>query len=413
MIGQRTTKKSRRQGIASVLFLQRLVVPAPHLSRYVMRYYNAKSLNNIIKVGVLTFLVSFSFESICFSQGKNVGTLIQNLKDKNRNVRSSAASALGDIKDTRAVEPLIAALKDKNSIVRRLAASALAKIMDTRAVVPLIAALKDKDADVRACAAWALGDIKDSRAVEPLIAALKDKDLMVRDAAKSVLGAMGIRADEVVEKDLGPARAAAIKALPNEKKIDVKIIRHSSGYSGAPVPAAEPVKPQKSPPSAPKSPPPAPARYNFLVITVHLYEGYAFDDPTSTLRKGKRTTEGLETLANQRCANILKAIWQVRCDLPYLDRIMVVTTHGVNVTIVRNIWPGPLGSYASDPKESSSEIYAVSMSFSDFLKHDLSKMKNDEIMQFTKVELNHIPSLKISSTGDDGRRRQSPRPWGP
>ena len=88
-----------------------------------------------------------------------VDILIQRLKDKNEGVRRMAAVALGEIKDTRAVEPLIAALKDNDRSVRWNAAGALGKISDTRAVEPLIAALKDDDIGVRREAAGALEKI--------------------------------------------------------------------------------------------------------------------------------------------------------------------------------------------------------------------------------------------------------------
>ena len=46
------------------------------------------------------------------------------------------------------MEPLVAALKDKDKYVRKAAAEALGQIGDTRAVEPLIDALKDSDFDV-------------------------------------------------------------------------------------------------------------------------------------------------------------------------------------------------------------------------------------------------------------------------
>ncbi len=80
-----------------------------------------------------------------WQKADEVDMLIQRLKeDKNEGVRRMAAVALGEIKDTRAVEPLIAALKDKDSSVRNNAAEALGEIKDARAVEPLIAATADE-----------------------------------------------------------------------------------------------------------------------------------------------------------------------------------------------------------------------------------------------------------------------------
>ena len=59
---------------------------------------------------------------------KDVGGLIEALKGKDWRVRIDAAGTLGDIGDTRAVEPLIEALKDENSIVRSIVEEALGKI---------------------------------------------------------------------------------------------------------------------------------------------------------------------------------------------------------------------------------------------------------------------------------------------
>ena len=57
---------------------------------------------------------------------------------------------------------------------RRAAADALAMIGEP-AVEPLIAALEKKDANLRQLAAWALGQIGDTRAVEPLIPVLSSR----------------------------------------------------------------------------------------------------------------------------------------------------------------------------------------------------------------------------------------------
>ncbi|HHT9138888.1 MAG TPA: HEAT repeat domain-containing protein [Candidatus Wunengus sp. YC60] len=116
-----------------------------------------------------------------------VEPLIAALKDADENVREHAAKALGEIKDPRAVEPLITALKDENKEVRRHAAQALGESKDTRAVEPLIAALKDENGDVRRHAAEALEDIG-PRAVELLIVALKDENKEVRRHAAQALG---------------------------------------------------------------------------------------------------------------------------------------------------------------------------------------------------------------------------------
>ena len=97
-----------------------------------------------------------------------------------------AAEVLGQTKDE--TTRLIDDLKDSSWQIRWYAASALGEKKETRAVEPLIGILKnDKQGYVRAMAAWALGEIKDRRAVEPLIDAITDESNDVRKAAPLAL----------------------------------------------------------------------------------------------------------------------------------------------------------------------------------------------------------------------------------
>jgi len=72
-----------------------------------------------------------------------VEPLVKALNHKNFDVRRGAAEALGDIGDTRAVEPLIAVVNNsfEYSTVRGEAIKALAKMGDTRAVRSLVTIL--------------------------------------------------------------------------------------------------------------------------------------------------------------------------------------------------------------------------------------------------------------------------------
>lgn len=127
-----------------------------------------------------------------FGVSDEVSVLISALKDKDSGTRCKAAAALeekrlGEIGDTRAVEPLIQLLKDRDRDVRLVAARVLGGMRDTRVVEPLIQVLKDEDRGVRMSAARALGRIGDKRAVEPLTNALEDEDSLVQDAARDAL----------------------------------------------------------------------------------------------------------------------------------------------------------------------------------------------------------------------------------
>ena len=106
----------------------------------------------------------------------------------------AAASALGELKDGRAVEPLVAVLKDGYYLQRETAARALGEIGDARAVAPLVAVLGDDYSTVRGAASQALVRIG-AHAVEPLVAALKDSDSDVRVAAAQGLAGIGLPPD--------------------------------------------------------------------------------------------------------------------------------------------------------------------------------------------------------------------------
>jgi HEAT repeat protein len=70
-----------------------------------------------------------------------------------------AASVLGRIADTRALDPLMEALRHREARVRAESAAALGKLRDPAAVEPLLRATRDPDADVRAQAGGAIDRI--------------------------------------------------------------------------------------------------------------------------------------------------------------------------------------------------------------------------------------------------------------
>lgn len=118
-----------------------------------------------------------------------VGSLAMLLKhDDVWGVRKSAAWALGEIADVRAVDPLINALQHSDWIIRLKSAEALGKTGDRRAVQPLIEILEDKRPQLHTMVAWALGEMCDARSVEPLIETAKSVIPDVRGSAARTLG---------------------------------------------------------------------------------------------------------------------------------------------------------------------------------------------------------------------------------
>ncbi|MBC7314866.1 MAG: HEAT repeat domain-containing protein, partial [Chloroflexi bacterium] len=175
------------------------------------------------------------------------------LKDPERSVREAAATALGEIKDPRAIPALVEALKDWELNVQEAAAKALSvfgeqvlpdvlpllkaedwharqgavmalgysgleqatqillpifrndpernvrnaamealKRLQAASVEAFIAMLYDPDTETRQKAISALGDMRDRRAEEPLLSLLWDEDQAIRMAAFGALQRLGV-----------------------------------------------------------------------------------------------------------------------------------------------------------------------------------------------------------------------------
>lgn len=132
------------------------------------------------KMGILDF---FNPDVAKLRQKKDVPGLIKALRHEERKIRSAAAEALGESRDSRAVEPLLAALKDSGGEVCEAAAKALGKIGDARAVEALAAALDQLDKRGRRAAAEALALVGGAKAVSVLHEALNSVAKDKRDAA--------------------------------------------------------------------------------------------------------------------------------------------------------------------------------------------------------------------------------------
>jgi len=115
----------------------------------------------------------------------------------------SAAYALGQLDDPRAVDPLLAKLADtgEEPRVRGFVAEALIFYREQRVVAALIAVLSDPSAEVRFWAAFALGELKDPAALGALERLAQTDDAAVprwgsvRDEAAAAIETIRARSD--------------------------------------------------------------------------------------------------------------------------------------------------------------------------------------------------------------------------
>ena len=150
--------------------------------------------------------------------------------DEDPQVRRYLVTALGYLRDRRAVPALLLALGDSDPDTRLWAAQALGTLGDPAAVDGLAGRLVDEDPAVRKQVVWSLGEIREPRAVAPLRGVLDDPVEDVRwnaalalarfgdPAGASVIGVMldrdhlarvpGIRADQIEAALLGALQAA-------------------------------------------------------------------------------------------------------------------------------------------------------------------------------------------------------------
>ncbi|MFA6226735.1 MAG: HEAT repeat domain-containing protein [Methanoregula sp.] len=117
--------------------------------------------------------------------------LIHALKRADPGVRWGAALALGKIKKTLAVEPLILALADEQVMVRAEAAA-----IGTPALGPLLGFLKGARGETRIEVMTALGELKNADAIEPLVQLLENADDGERQAIADAIDAILIPAVE-------------------------------------------------------------------------------------------------------------------------------------------------------------------------------------------------------------------------
>lgn len=111
------------------------------------------------------------------------------LKDDNKAIRWTAAEALWEMGDKRAVPALIVYLEKGEAYEwgKVVTMNALAALKDPQAVVPLIRVLESPNPFLRRSAAVALFTIGDDRAIPALIGLLKDEQGFIQRIAQNFL----------------------------------------------------------------------------------------------------------------------------------------------------------------------------------------------------------------------------------
>ena len=169
-----------------------------------VRIFAAKELAKIKEASVIDVLIDAALdkqEEVRIEVVQRLGEigderavkpLIDTLDDESLVVREKAARALGLLRKPEATEPLISTLhSNTNLLITCAIIDALGQIGDTRAIDPLITFLSHQESKIRECAAASLGGIRNARAVEPLIDALSDEQERVRWYAADSLGKIG------------------------------------------------------------------------------------------------------------------------------------------------------------------------------------------------------------------------------
>ena len=142
-----------------------------------------------------------SIEALVKTGKPSVEPLIKELNNKSSTVRKNVLTVLGEIRDPDSIKPAVPLLIDDSSEVRIKAKEVIRKF-DKNAVPCLIEALNSENPSIREISAEILGEIKDSRSVEPLIMKLKDKDRSVREKSLKAIINTGDGSVEILIKYL-------------------------------------------------------------------------------------------------------------------------------------------------------------------------------------------------------------------
>jgi HEAT repeat protein len=139
-----------------------------------------------------TLYTSFVLSNFESESGNENEILLQALKSEKGYVRVAAAMALGQKQETAATDSLLKMIAQDYPLAGHSAAMALGELGDEKAVSTLMNELKNNGKDyIRSSTAIALGKLEAEEAVPYLIERLRDTKASVRSNAALVLGKMG------------------------------------------------------------------------------------------------------------------------------------------------------------------------------------------------------------------------------
>jgi HEAT repeat protein/tRNA A-37 threonylcarbamoyl transferase component Bud32 len=117
--------------------------------------------------------------------------LVKVLQDESEYTRRAAVEVLNEIADPGSIKDLLVAIGDSDWWVRSRACDALASIGGPRVLQAILKLIGDKDEDIRRSAIEILNQTKDERAVAHLITATRDPDWWVSERAVDALAEIG------------------------------------------------------------------------------------------------------------------------------------------------------------------------------------------------------------------------------
>jgi HEAT repeat protein len=150
-----------------------------------------------------------------------IGPLCAAMADPDHRVRIAAAYGLGELKtSTISFDVLVGALRDKNEDVRETAAFSLAKLDQHGASSELLKALEDPSDKVRKAAAYALGKIGDRTVADQLLSSMSDRNPAVREALAEALDKLDPPLGQLINKSLkGDSEAWALLADRRDPRV--------------------------------------------------------------------------------------------------------------------------------------------------------------------------------------------------